>query len=99
MNCRNCGTEIADKALICFRCGTATTEAKFKPAAIRQKRSSLRMVIVAAIVIAVLVLLAFFLLHSGSPSMIGSHVRPERHALASRSAHLNSEPSSHDPYA
>ena len=31
MQCRNCGTEIADKALICFRCGTATTEAKFKP--------------------------------------------------------------------
>lgn len=24
MNCRNCGTEIADKALICYRCGTAT---------------------------------------------------------------------------
>src|SRR6476661_215292 len=31
MQCRQCGTEIADKALICFRCGTATTEAKFKP--------------------------------------------------------------------
>ena len=26
MVCRNCGTEIADKALICFRCGTATSE-------------------------------------------------------------------------
>jgi hypothetical protein len=31
MTCRNCGTEIADKALICYRCGTATTEPKFKP--------------------------------------------------------------------
>ena len=31
MICRNCGTEIADKALICYRCGTATTEPKFKP--------------------------------------------------------------------
>jgi hypothetical protein len=30
MICRNCGTEIADKALICYRCGTATTEPKFK---------------------------------------------------------------------
>ena len=29
MQCRNCGTEIADKALICYRCGTPTTEAKF----------------------------------------------------------------------
>ena len=35
MQCRNCGTEIADKALICYRCGTATTEAKFKPAPLR----------------------------------------------------------------
>jgi uncharacterized membrane protein len=34
MICRNCGTEIADKALICYRCGTATTEAKYKPAPI-----------------------------------------------------------------
>jgi hypothetical protein len=34
MKCRQCGTEIADKALICFRCGTATTEAKYKPAVV-----------------------------------------------------------------
>ena len=26
MQCRQCGTEIADKALICFRCGAATAE-------------------------------------------------------------------------
>ena len=31
MNCRNCGTEIADKALICFRCGAATTDPVRKP--------------------------------------------------------------------
>ena len=31
MTCRTCGTEIAGKALICFRCGTATTEARYKP--------------------------------------------------------------------
>jgi hypothetical protein len=31
MICRNCGTEIADKALVCFRCGAATFEAKVKP--------------------------------------------------------------------
>ena len=24
MKCRNCGTEIADKAIVCFRCGTPT---------------------------------------------------------------------------
>jgi hypothetical protein len=31
MRCRNCGTEIAEKALICFRCGTATSEPRVAP--------------------------------------------------------------------
>ena len=70
MKCRNCGTDIADKALICYRCGTATAEAKFKPAQIRDKRSPSRIVI-AAIIIVVLVLLAFFLLNSGRPLLNG----------------------------
>ena len=34
MNCRSCGTVIADKALICYKCGTATTEAKYQPASL-----------------------------------------------------------------
>jgi hypothetical protein len=38
MQCRTCGTEIADKALICYRCGTATTEAKYKPPAATPRR-------------------------------------------------------------
>jgi hypothetical protein len=33
MRCANCGTEIADKALICFRCGRATVEPRVKPPA------------------------------------------------------------------
>ena len=32
MICRNCGTEIADKALICYRCGTATSAPARQPA-------------------------------------------------------------------
>jgi hypothetical protein len=32
VQCRNCGAEIADKALICYKCGTATTDAKYRPA-------------------------------------------------------------------
>ena len=32
MHCRNCGTEIADKAIVCFRCGQATVAAVRKPA-------------------------------------------------------------------
>jgi uncharacterized membrane protein YvbJ len=61
MTCRNCGAEIADKALICYRCGTATTEAKYKPAAVRAK-SSKRGPILAVILllIVLLALLAYF---------------------------------------
>jgi hypothetical protein len=32
MICTNCGTEIADKALICYRCGTATSAPARQPA-------------------------------------------------------------------
>jgi len=35
MKCRSCGAEIAANALICYKCGTATTEAKIKPPARR----------------------------------------------------------------
>ncbi|OFW03887.1 MAG: hypothetical protein A3I61_07535 [Acidobacteria bacterium RIFCSPLOWO2_02_FULL_68_18] len=31
MTCRHCGTDIADKALICYRCGRATTDPRVKP--------------------------------------------------------------------
>ena len=31
MICTHCGTEIADKALICYRCGNATTDPRVKP--------------------------------------------------------------------
>jgi hypothetical protein len=31
MQCRNCKTQIADNALICYRCGRATTDPKVKP--------------------------------------------------------------------
>lgn len=39
MTCRQCGTRIADKALICYKCGTATTEAKYAPVPIARPRS------------------------------------------------------------
>ena len=47
MNCRNCGTEIADKALICFRCGAATTDPVRKPYV--APKSSLWLAIVVAL--------------------------------------------------
>jgi len=63
MQCRNCGAEIAEKALICYRCGTATTEAKYQPAPLpgRSSRSSLsRTLLVTVVIIALLVLLALY---------------------------------------
>jgi hypothetical protein len=35
MKCRSCGAEIAANALICYKCGTATQEARIKPPARR----------------------------------------------------------------
>jgi hypothetical protein len=37
VQCRQCGTEIADKALICFRCGAPTTEPRVGEPARRQR--------------------------------------------------------------
>ena len=56
MICRNCGTEIAEKAIVCYRCGTATAGPVRKPAEIRRRRSPLLalIVIVAAILLALL---------------------------------------------
>jgi hypothetical protein len=31
MKCRHCGTDIAEKALICYRCGRATADPRVKP--------------------------------------------------------------------
>ena len=56
MQCRNCGTEIADKAIVCYRCGTPTTEAVRKPVDIRRRRSP----VVAIVILIVLALLALF---------------------------------------
>ena len=71
MICRKCGTEIADKALICFRCGTATSEPVHRPPEPAPSPSSRWM---AALVLAVvfLVVVAFFVTRSGS----GEHTSP-----------------------
>lgn len=52
MTCRRCGAEIADKALICYRCGTATTEAVYKPAARRRSKTPLISVLLVIVVLA-----------------------------------------------
>jgi hypothetical protein len=55
MTCRNCGTEIAANALICFKCGTATTEPRIKPLSPKRGISA---VTIAGLVVLVLALAA-----------------------------------------
>ena len=57
MKCRACGTEIADKALICYRCGESVDEPVTKPAALKKKRP-----VAVYIVFVILVLVAMALL-------------------------------------
>ncbi len=55
MQCRQCGTEIADKAIVCFRCGAGTTDPVRKPVPITPRRSPL--LPVAGVVVLLLVAL------------------------------------------
>jgi hypothetical protein len=61
MICRNCGTEIADKAIVCYRCGTATKDPVRKPAVVRSRRGTL----LPLVGLVLLVLLALFLGQAG----------------------------------
>jgi len=82
MKCRQCGTEIADKALICYRCGTATTEPRIKPPTEgpilgrpRRSRPTIGIVILILIVLALLAAWALGLLEGyglrGTPKARG----------------------------
>jgi uncharacterized membrane protein YvbJ len=47
--CKHCGTEIAEKALICYRCGRSTTEPRIAPPAdgsLFEKRGRSRLVVI-----------------------------------------------------
>ena len=63
MLCKHCGTEIADKALICFRCGAATTDPVYKPppASAPAPRASRVSLIASIVALVVLVLFALYL--------------------------------------
>lgn len=87
MTCRNCGAEIADKALICYRCGSATTEAKYKPAAVRAKSSKRGpMLTIIVLVIALLLLLAYFYFRGASmpAAQAWPHDTMDAHVVARR---------------
>jgi hypothetical protein len=52
MKCKKCGTEIADKALICYRCGTSTFEPP-PPAAGQRRRTRLLPTLIAVVILVV----------------------------------------------
>ena len=57
MLCRNCGIEIADKAIVCYRCGTSTTDPVRKAVAVRRRRGPL----VPIVILLILALLGLML--------------------------------------
>ena len=58
MLCRHCGTEIADKAIVCCRCGAGTMDPVRQPAPIRSQRRS---PFFAFAVVALLLIMALYL--------------------------------------
>ena len=54
MKCRECGTEIAEKALICFRCGASVEE----PVTSRTSRTKKRRPLIVYVIFAILVVIA-----------------------------------------
>jgi hypothetical protein len=72
MKCRQCGTEIADKAIVCYRCGTATTEAKFKAPPARTPWSSINLVssVLAIVLLALAALYMQRFVTVGTPSTL-----------------------------
>ena len=70
MQCRYCQTQIADNALICYRCGRATTDPKVKPPSEgsifeHRRRSRWPIVVVTVIVVIVVIVAAAWFLLSG----------------------------------
>lgn len=70
MICQTCGTEIADKALICYRCGTATTAPRVTPPGERPGRGPWP-VVVALLALVALSVLLLPTLEPGTPRLAG----------------------------
>jgi len=58
MKCRECGTEIAEKALICFRCGASVQEAVHKPYVAPKKKRPIVVYVIFAVLILIAMLIA-----------------------------------------
>ncbi len=68
MKCRNCSAEIAEKAIVCYRCGTPTADLAEVPRhAPAQGRGRFALVIVLVLIALAIALYVFF---SGRPAAV-----------------------------
>jgi hypothetical protein len=88
MICRQCGTEIADKALICYRCGAATTERRFEPPA-PKRRIPWAMIVALVILLFALVVALVLYMQRRDAVPRGGLIRPSLHYVIT--------PLPHDP--
>jgi hypothetical protein len=51
MQCRSCGATIADKAIVCYRCGAGTTDPVRKAVPVKRRPSPLLSFVAAAILL------------------------------------------------
>ncbi len=71
MKCKSCGTEIADKALICYRCGASTFVPPERPAAARRPGARLLPTVLALVVLVVAALLMARAALGETPRVVG----------------------------
>jgi hypothetical protein len=71
MICRQCGTEIADKALICYRCGTATAEPRVSPPSRARRTGGGLVALLALVLLAVAGLFMGQVAHGLVPREVG----------------------------
>ena len=60
MLCRQCGTEIADKAIVCYRCGAATTDPVRQPVRVKKRTSPWLSLVVIVATLAITAALSLF---------------------------------------
>ena len=69
MQCRQCGTEIADKAIVCYRCGAATTDPVRKAVPIAPRRSPLVPAIAIVVLLAAALVLGYLSRTAANPEL------------------------------
>jgi hypothetical protein len=69
MKCRQCGTEIADKAIVCYRCGAATTDPVRQAVPIKPRSSPLVPGAIILLLVALAVYLAYVARTAANPEL------------------------------